>query len=103
MMRGTAILRVKPVCSECLISGCHHLQPRPARITARDLSILRVLLEGIEGSTFPSNQDVADALGLKLGTTKMYLSTLYRKLKVNGRVSAALWARSHRALFEVKQ
>jgi DNA-binding NarL/FixJ family response regulator len=93
-------LRVKPVCLECLVSNCEHLTNHPPRLSRRELSILEIFRDGMETGIFPTDKEISSALGIANGTLKTYTSTMYSKLKVNGRLNAALWAMKHPEVFQ---
>ena len=63
------------------------------------MSILKMLLRGIVAGPFPSDKDLAVALGLTLGTVKVYTARLGDKLNVHGRLNLAVWARQHADIF----
>jgi DNA-binding NarL/FixJ family response regulator len=42
-----------------------------------------------------ANKQVARALGISEHTVKVHLNNVYRRIGVNDRTSAALWARDH--------
>ena len=90
--RGPRIA-IKPVCLKCLVSSCEHLTNKPLRLTAREVGILLLLAERLESGCFPSDKDIAYILGISTGVVKTYNSSIYKKLKVDGRLNAALWAR----------
>ena len=56
-------------------------------LTARELEVLKLLCEGL------SNQEIADELGIALGTVKFYTGQIYGKLGVRNRVTAVARAR----------
>jgi DNA-binding NarL/FixJ family response regulator len=55
-------------------------------LTPREISVLELVASGF------SNKEIADRLELIPGTVKVHLSNIYRKLKVNDRTQAALFA-----------
>jgi DNA-binding NarL/FixJ family response regulator len=58
-----------------------------ALLTARELEIVRMVATGLR------NKQVADRLFISEGTVKIHLHNIYEKLKVDGRVELALYAR----------
>jgi len=58
-------------------------------ITRREASVLQLLAQGLH------DREIAELLGITVGTAKIYASKLYAKLAVNGRYQAGLWAREH--------
>lgn len=58
-------------------------------LTTRERSLLTVLAKG------ESNQAIATALDLSVGTVKNYLTSIYEKLGVNSRTKAIVWAHDH--------
>lgn len=63
--------------------------PRKATLTPREVDILHGLLEG------KSNKLIARSLGTTDATVKAQLRHLLRKIGVENRTQAALWAREH--------
>lgn len=63
--------------------------PPHANLTARELSILKLIAEG------NSNKEIALALHLTEGTVKGYVSAIFDKLNVEDRTQAALYAVKH--------
>lgn len=57
-------------------------------LTARELDLVRLAASGLR------NKELADRLGISVGTVKMHLHNIYRKLGVDGRVALAVHARS---------
>jgi DNA-binding NarL/FixJ family response regulator len=55
-------------------------------LTPREIGVLQLVASGC------CNKEIADRLGLIPGTVKVHLSNIYRKLKVNDRTQAALFA-----------
>ena len=66
-------------------SGSGH----PGGLTDRELSILRLVAEGL------SNLDIASKLYVTEQTVKFHLSNIYRKLDVSNRTEASRWAQVH--------
>ena len=59
----------------------------PERLTGSQLRILKLLDLGL------SNQEIADRLGITVGTTKWHLHQLFEKLRVPSRAKAVALAR----------
>jgi len=62
---------------------------RPAGLTAREVSVLRLVAEGLTDAT------VAGELYLSVRTVHAHLRTIYRKLDVSSRAAATRWAVEH--------
>jgi DNA-binding NarL/FixJ family response regulator len=60
-----------------------------ARLTPRELEILRLASDGL------SNSEMAKQLWVTDQTVKFHLSNIYRKLGVGNRTGASRWAREH--------
>lgn len=60
---------------------------RPDDFTNREIQVIRLLMQG------KSNQEIAQALYLSLGTVKNYISQIYLKINVNDRANAVLFFR----------
>lgn len=60
---------------------------RPDDFTDREIQVIRLLTQG------KSNQEIAQALYLSLGTVKNYISQIYLKINVNDRANAVLFFR----------
>jgi LuxR family transcriptional regulator of csgAB operon len=60
---------------------------RNESLTPREQLLLALILQG------KTNQQIADALGLKYKTIKNYANILFRKINVSNRVEATLWAK----------
>jgi two-component system nitrate/nitrite response regulator NarL len=63
------------------------LEPIEARLTARELAVLRLIEEGL------SNKEIANALSIELPTVKNHVHRILRKLGVRRRTEAAARAR----------
>jgi RNA polymerase sigma factor (sigma-70 family) len=62
------------------------LEPLLEELTPRETEVLQLLAQGL------SNQEIADALYLSLGTVKNYVSTVIGKLQANDRTQAVVYA-----------
>jgi predicted ATPase/DNA-binding CsgD family transcriptional regulator len=63
--------------------------PLPGNLTPRQAEVLRLLADGL------SNKEIAARLYLSPGTVERHLATIYRKLRLGGRVEAARYAVEH--------
>jgi two-component system nitrate/nitrite response regulator NarL len=72
--------------------------PRPPgiRLSPREREVLSNLVKG------HSNKMIARNLGMAEATTKVYLQSLLRKIKVENRTQAAIWALSNLPVSQVK-
>ncbi len=64
-------------------------KPRPesdGELTPREREVLRLLADG------GTNKEIAAALSIDVKTAMHHTSSIYRKLRVRGRVEAAAWA-----------
>jgi DNA-binding NarL/FixJ family response regulator len=80
------------LCLKCLSRLCSHANnERPARLTARERELLRLLSGGL------SNKEIASFARPELqeSSVKNYLRKIYVKLGLTTRLEAALWARAH--------
>lgn len=60
-----------------------------AGLTPSELKVLRLLAEGL------SNREIAQRLGISLRTVQNHLANIFRKLQLNDRISAAVYAVRH--------
>ncbi|MGY1770417.1 response regulator [Blastococcus sp. SYSU D00813] len=60
-----------------------------AELTDREQQVLRLVGQGM------ANKQIARALGIREGTVKAHLSSVFQRIGVRDRTSAALWARTH--------
>jgi DNA-binding CsgD family transcriptional regulator len=60
-----------------------------AKITQRNIAILRLLIDG------KNNKQIAKELGITVGTVKVYMGRLFDILRVQDRFAAAMWALHH--------
>lgn len=56
------------------------------QLTAREREALEALMQGF------SNEQIAEALNLSVGTVKNHLTNIYQKLGVSSRSEAIVWA-----------
>ena len=63
--------------------------PAPEVLSGRETEVLALVAKGL------ANKQVARALGISEHTVKVHLNNIYRRIGVNDRTSAALWARDH--------
>jgi two-component system nitrate/nitrite response regulator NarL len=62
---------------------------RSPRLSAREQCILRYLIEGDSNKTIARKNDIAEA------TVKVHVKAILRKIRVNNRTQAAIWAMNH--------
>jgi LuxR family transcriptional regulator, positive regulator of biofilm formation len=58
-------------------------------LTPKEVQILRLIAEGA------SNREIADKLVIRTNTAKTHVYNIFRKINVNNRLQAALWARKN--------
>jgi DNA-binding NarL/FixJ family response regulator len=64
--------------------------PSPAEgLSSRELEVLRLAAQGM------ANKQIARKLGISESTVKVHLGSVFRRIGVTDRTSAALWAREH--------
>jgi DNA-binding NarL/FixJ family response regulator len=63
--------------------------PPPEVLSSREAEVLALVAKGL------ANKQVARTLGISEHTVKVHLNNVYRRIGVNDRTSAALWARDH--------
>ncbi len=68
-------------------------EPPPEAISYRERQLLNGLAQG------QTNQEIADYLGLRVGTVKAYMRTLRHKAGCRNRVELLLWWQEHGAEF----
>ncbi|MGY1624713.1 response regulator [Geodermatophilus sp. SYSU D00965] len=69
-----------------------HARRRPAgvaELTEREQEVLALVGRGL------ANKQIARALGIREGTVKAHLTSVFQRIGVRDRTSAALWARTH--------
>jgi two-component system nitrate/nitrite response regulator NarL len=84
--KPTTISNAPEVESDEDLSGDDAVCLRDARLTSRELDILKWLAGGAP------NKVIAERLGITGGTVKAHLKNLQRKINVTNRTQAALWA-----------
>jgi DNA-binding NarL/FixJ family response regulator len=62
---------------------------RAAELTDREQEVLALVGRGL------ANKQIARALGIREGTVKAHLTSVFQRIGVRDRTSAALWARTH--------
>lgn len=67
------------------------------RLSGQERNVLRCLLEG------DSNKVIARKIGITESTVKVYIKTILRKIRVENRTQAALWARNNLSLIQSKE
>ena len=84
---------ITPELAVRLLVGGSLLPQREAKVKAgltyREQQLLDHISKGY------TNQEIADRLGLTLATTKVYLTQLFKKLRVRSRLQAVIAARNH--------
>jgi DNA-binding NarL/FixJ family response regulator len=60
-----------------------------AGLSAREIEVLRLAAKGM------ANKQIARTLGISEHTVKIHLGNVFRRIGVNDRTSAALWARDN--------
>ena len=60
-----------------------------ADLSAREREVLELVAEGL------ANKQIAKRLGIAERTVKVHLGSVFRRIGVTDRTSAALWAREH--------
>jgi len=68
----------------------HAHDKRIAPLTAREMEVLEHLTQG------DTDKEIAYDLSPKISTVRSLTQRIFRKLKVNNRTQAALWAEKHR-------
>lgn len=59
---------------------------RPAVLTVREIQVLNELAKGV------SNKSIARTLGISTGTVRVHVKSVLRKLALDNRTQAAVWA-----------
>ncbi|SEE04555.1 two component transcriptional regulator, LuxR family [Rhizobiales bacterium GAS191] len=72
--------------AEVLPEGASRYAPR---LSTREQCILRCLIEGQSNKTIARKNDIAEA------TVKVHVKAILRKIRVNNRTQAAIWAMNH--------
>jgi DNA-binding NarL/FixJ family response regulator len=60
-----------------------------AGLSAREVQVLALIAEGL------TNQEIADRVFVSINSVKTYIRSAYRKIGVNSRSQAAVWAMQH--------
>jgi len=63
--------------------------PAVGELTEREQEVLTLVGRGL------ANKQIARALGIREGTVKAHLTSVFQRIGVHDRTSAALWARTH--------
>ncbi|WP_345520958.1 response regulator transcription factor [Nocardioides conyzicola] len=58
-------------------------------LTGREVQVLALIAEGL------TNQEIADRVYISINSVKTYIRAAYRKVGVNSRSQAAIWAMQH--------
>jgi DNA-binding NarL/FixJ family response regulator len=72
-----------------LFRGASSLPDLSRHLTPREAEIARLAIQGIP------TRDIASRLGVKQGTVKIHLHSIYDKLNVGGRLGLMIFARRH--------
>jgi DNA-binding NarL/FixJ family response regulator len=67
--------------------------PPASELTDREAEVLTLVGRGM------ANKQIARALGIREGTVKAHLTSVFQRIGVHDRTSAALWARTHLPTF----
>jgi len=83
-----------PRVTRALLPGASASTPTPTPaaadlLSSRESEVLALVAKGL------ANKQVARALGISEHTVKVHLNNVFRRIGVNDRTSAALWARDH--------
>jgi DNA-binding NarL/FixJ family response regulator len=70
---------------------------RAAELTEREQEVLALVGRGL------ANKQIARVLGIREGTVKAHLTSVFQRIGVRDRTSAALWARTHLPDVDVEQ
>jgi two-component system nitrate/nitrite response regulator NarL len=86
--RGQLVIspRLTELIARALRAESQPVQPHAAGLTPREWQVLRLIAEGV------SNKLIARELGLSLGTVKVHVKHILKKLRLKSRVEAAIWA-----------
>jgi DNA-binding NarL/FixJ family response regulator len=82
-------------CIPCSSMACAHINRTPSHFTAREISMLRSLLDPMT----PSGKQIAHNLGITEGTLKVYFVRMHKKLGWRGGSTRmlTLWVVAHAA------
>lgn len=78
--------RLTELIARALRADSQPVRPDAAGLTPREREVLRLIAEGA------SNKLIARELNLSLGTVKVHVKHILKKLKLRSRVEAAVWA-----------
>lgn len=94
--RGQLVIspRLTELIARALRAESQPVRPHAAGLTPRERQVLRLIAEGV------SNKLIARELGLSLGTVKVHVKHILKKLRLKSRVEAAIWAVRHATLGE---
>jgi DNA-binding NarL/FixJ family response regulator len=80
---------IDPRVASALLPG-RRSEPSPTvSLSGRELEVLRLTAKGL------ANKQIARALGISDHTVKIHLGNVFRRIGVNDRTSAAMWARDN--------
>jgi DNA-binding NarL/FixJ family response regulator len=80
---------IDPRVAGALLPGRRSEPVDAAGLSARELEVLRLAAKGL------ANKQIARSLGISEHTVKVHLGNVFRRIGVNDRTSAALWARDN--------
>jgi two-component system nitrate/nitrite response regulator NarL len=89
--RGQLVIspRLTELIARALRAESQPVRPQAAGLTPREWQVLRLIAEGV------SNKLIARELALSLGTVKVHVKHILKKLRLKSRVEAAIWAVRH--------
>jgi DNA-binding NarL/FixJ family response regulator len=80
---------IDPRVASALLPG-RRSEPAPASsLSGRELEVLRLVSKGL------ANKQIARSLGISEHTVKIHLGNVFKRIGVNDRTSAAMWARDN--------
>ncbi|SIT41459.1 Nitrate/nitrite response regulator protein NarL [Paraburkholderia ribeironis] len=71
------------------LSGGQRMPPAQSDLTAREVEVLDYLVEGM------CNKVIARKLGISVGTVKVHVKHVLRKLDLHSRLEAVVWRHEH--------
>jgi DNA-binding NarL/FixJ family response regulator len=86
---GDRVVRVAPVPGAVGVAGKPAARARPGDLGQREAEIVALIAQGL------GNQEIGEQLYLSINTIKSYVRSAYRKMRVETRVQAVLWALDH--------
>jgi DNA-binding NarL/FixJ family response regulator len=80
---------IDPRVAGALLPGRRSAADAAATLSSRELAVLRLAAKGL------ANKQIARTLGISEHTVKVHLGNVFRRIGVNDRTSAAMWARDN--------